>query len=173
MVKAYHKTYGLPVLITRSSNNFGPYQYPEKLIPILILNALHDEPLPIYGDGLNIRDWIYVLDNCAGIDFVFQRGKIGEIYNIGAGDERTNIEIANLILKELNKPKSLIKFVKDRPGHDFRYSLNTDKIRSLGWKHGYNFEKVLGDTVRWYAENEGWWKQIGQITLEGGRVEKS
>jgi dTDP-glucose 4,6-dehydratase len=173
LVKAYHKTYGLPVLITRSSNNFGPYQYPEKLIPVLILNALHDEPLPIYGDGLNIRDWIYVLDNCAGIDFVFRGGKIGEIYNIGAGDERTNIEIANLILKELNKPTSLIKFVKDRPGHDFRYSLNTDKIRSLGWKPGYNFEKVLGDTVRWYAENGWWWKPIGQITLEGGRVEKS
>lgn len=157
LVKAYFKTHGLPVLITRSSNNFGPYQYPEKLIPVLILNALHDKPLPIYGEGKNIRDWIYVLDNCEAIDFVFQKGKVGEVYNIGAGNERANIEIANLILKELNKPKSLIRFVKDRPGHDFRYSLNCEKIKKLGWIPRYNFEDALKETIEWYRDNEWWW----------------
>jgi len=160
LVKAYYKTYGLPVLITRSSNNFGPYQYPEKLIPVLILNALHDKPLPIYGEGKNVRDWIYVQDNCEAIDFVFRRGKIGEIYNIGAGNEKTNIEIANLILGELNKPKGLIKFVKDRPGHDFRYSLNCEKIKRLGWIPRYKFEEALRATMEWYRENEGWWKPL-------------
>jgi dTDP-glucose 4,6-dehydratase len=154
LVKAYHRTYDLPVLITRSSNNFGPYQYPEKLIPVLILKAMHDEPLPIYGDGRNVRDWIYVLDNCAGIDMVFQRGKIGEIYNIASRNEKQNIEIANLILEELNKPKSLIKFVEDRPGHDKRYSLNIEKIRELGWDSRYRFEDALTETIRWYKENE-------------------
>ena len=157
LVKAYFKTHGLPVLITRSSNNFGLYQYPEKLIPVLILNALHDKPLPIYGEGKNIRDWIYVLDNCEAIDFVFQKGKIGEVYNMGAGNERANIEIANLILKELNKPKSLIRFVKDRPGHDFRYSLNCEKIKKLGWIPRYNFEDALKETIEWYRDNEWWW----------------
>ena len=158
LVKAYFKTHGLPVLITRSSNNFGPYQYPEKLIPVLILNALHDKPLPIYGEGKNIRDWIYVLDNCEAIDFVFQKGKVGEVYNIGAGNERANIEIANLILKELNKPKSLTRFVKDRPGHDFRYSLNCEKIKKLGWIPRYNFEDALKETIEWYRDNE-WWQR--------------
>ena len=160
LVKAYHKTYGLPVLITRSSNNIGPYQYPEKLIPVLILNALHDKPLPIYGDGLNVRDWIYVLDNCEAIDLVSQKGKSGEIYNIGAGNERTNIEIVNLILEELNKPKSLINFVKDRPGHDFRYSLDTKKIRGLGWVPRYKFEDAMKETIRWYVDNEWWWRPL-------------
>ena len=160
LCKAYFKTYGLPVLITRSSNNFGPYQYPEKLIPVLILNALHDKPLPIYGEGKNIRDWIYVLDNCEAIDFVFQKGKVGEVYNIGAGNERANIEIANLILKELNKPKSLIRFVKDRPGHDFRYSVNCEKIKKLGWIPRYNFEDALKETIEWYRDNEWWWEAL-------------
>lgn len=164
LVKAYYKTYGLPVLITRSSNNFGPYQYPEKLIPVLILNALHDKPLPIYGEGKNVRDWIYVLDNCEAIEIVFQKGKIGETYNIGAGNEKTNIEIANLILKELNKPKSLIKFVKDRPGHDFRYSLNCNKIRELGWAPRYKFEEALRATIKWYAENEWWWRPLVDLS---------
>ena len=158
LVRAYYKTYGLPVLITRSSNNFGPYQYPEKLIPVLILNALHDKPHPIYGEGKNVRDWIYVLDNCSGIDFVFQKGKFEEIYNIASGNEKMNIEIANLILEELKKTKSLIKFVKDRPGHDFRYSLDTTKIRELGWKPKVKFEEGIKETVRWYIENERWWK---------------
>jgi dTDP-glucose 4,6-dehydratase len=154
LVKAYHKTYGLPVLITRSSNNFGPYQYPEKLIPVLILKAMHDELLPIYGDRRNVRDWIYVLDNCAGIDMVFKRGEIGEIYNIASGNEKQNIEIANLILEELNKPKSLIKFVEDRPGHDQRYSLNIEKVRELGWNSKYRFEDAVKETIRWYKDNE-------------------
>ena len=154
LVKAYHKTYGLPVLITRSSNNFGPFQYPEKLIPVLILKAMHDEPLPIYGDGRNVRDWVYVLDNCSGIDMVFQKGKIGEIYNIASGNEKQNIEIATLILRELGKPKSLINFVEDRQGHDKRYSLNIEKIRELGWNSRYRFEDALRETIRWYKENE-------------------
>jgi dTDP-glucose 4,6-dehydratase len=160
LVRAYYKTYGLLVLITRSSNNFGPYQYPEKLIPVLILNALHDKPLPIYGEGKNVRDWIYVLDNCEAIDCVYRRGKVGEIYNIGAGNEKTNLEIANLILGELNKSMSLIKFVKDRPGHDFRYSLDTKKLRELGWISGYKFEDALKETINWYKENKWWWERI-------------
>ncbi len=163
LVKAYHKTYDLPVLITRSSNNFGPYQYPEKLIPVLILNALHDKTLPIYGTGKNLRDWIYVLDNCSGIDIVFQKGKTGEIYNIGTDNEKTNIEIANLILKGLNKPKSLIRFIADRTGHDFRYSLDCEKIKELGWKSRYRFEDALRETIRWYKENEWWWKTLNRF----------
>jgi len=162
LVKAYYKTYGLPVLITRSSNNFGPYQYPEKLIPVLILNALHEKSLPIYGEGKNIRDWIYVLDNCEAIDLIFQKGKIGEIYNIGTGNEKTNIEIANLILKGLNKPKSLIEFVMDRPGHDFRYSLNCEKIKKLGWKPKVRFEEGIEKTIKWYVENRWWWEPLLQ-----------
>ncbi len=160
LVKAYHKTYDLPVMITRSSNNFGPYQYPEKLIPVLILNALQDAPLPIYGEGKNVRDWIYVLDNCEAIDLVFQKGKRGEIYNIGGGNERANLEIAGLILNELKKPKNLMKFVEDRPGHDFRYSLNCEKIKELGWLPRYNFKDALSYTVKWYVENEWWWKPL-------------
>ena len=156
LVTAYYKTYGLPVLITRSSNNFGPYQYPEKLIPVLILKAMQDEALLIYGDGLNVRDWIYVEDNCGAIDFVFQKGEIGEIYNIASGNEKMNIEIANLILRALNKPKSLIRFVEDRPGHDQRYSLNIEKIRELGWNSRYRFEDALEETIRWYKK-KGWY----------------
>jgi dTDP-glucose 4,6-dehydratase len=160
LVKAYHKTYGLPIMITRSSNNFGPYQYPEKLIPVLIINALQNFPLPIYGEGKNVRDWIYVLDNCEAIDFVFQKGKTGEIYNIGGGNERTNLEIASLILGKLKKPKNLIKFVEDRLGHDFRYSLNCEKINKLGWTPRYTFDESLSNTIKWYVENEWWWKPL-------------
>lgn len=162
LVRAYHKTYGLPVLITRSSNNFGPYQYPEKLIPVLILNALHGRSLPIYGTGTNVRDWIYVLDNCEAIDLVFRKGRSGEIYNIGAGNEKTNIEIAELILGELKKSKSLIKFVEDRKGHDFRYSVNTKKIRGIGWAPIYKFDDVMKETIRWYKENGWWWEPLLQ-----------
>ena len=160
LVKAYYKTYDLPVLITRSSNNFGPYQYPEKLIPLFITNALRDKPLPVYGDGLNVRDWIYVIDNCSAIDLVYRKGKIGEIYNIASGNEKTNLEVTDLILKELNKPKSLIKFVKDRPGHDRRYSLDFTKMNKLGWKPKYDFESAMKATVKWYVENEWWWKPL-------------
>jgi dTDP-glucose 4,6-dehydratase len=160
LVKAYFKTYGLPVLITRSTNNFGPYQYPEKLIPLLTINALLNKPLPIYGDGLNVRDWIYVLDNCSAINLVSEKGKFGEIYNIGAGNEKTNLEVTRLILKVLSKPESLIKFVKDRPGHDWRYSLEIKKIRKLGWKPDSSFESALKTTVNWYKENSWWWKPL-------------
>jgi len=163
LVKAYHRTYGLPVLITRSSNNFGPYQYPEKLIPVLILNALHNKPLTIYGKGKNIRDWIYVLDNCEAIGFVFKKGKIGEIYNIASDDERKNIEVAKLILKKFNKPESLIKFVKDRPGHDFRYSLNCEKIKKIGWRPKTNFEVGIKETIDWYKNNKCWWHTLMPI----------
>jgi dTDP-glucose 4,6-dehydratase len=162
LVKAYHKTYGVPVLLTRSSNNFGPFQYPEKLIPVLIINALHDKPLPIYGEGKNVRDWIYVLDNCEAIDLIFQKGGLGETYNIGAGNEKTNIEIANLILKKLNKPESLIEFVMDRPGHDFRYSLNCEKIKKMGWEPKVSFEEGIEKTIKWYVENRWWWGPLLQ-----------
>jgi dTDP-glucose 4,6-dehydratase len=160
LVNAYYKTYGLQVVITRSSNNFGPYQYPEKLIPVLILNAYHNKLLPIYGDGLNVRDWIYVLDNCAAIDIAYRKGVSGEIYNIGGGNERTNLELAHMILEKLNKPKSLIRFVTDRPGHDRRYALNCDKIHKLGWHPKYQFRDALEYTIKWYVENKWWWEPI-------------
>jgi len=160
LVMSYWKTYRVPVIITRSSNNFGPYQYPEKLIPLFITNALEDKPLPLYGDGLNVRDWIYVLDNCEAIDIVFHKGKEGEIYNIGGGNEKTNIEITKLILKLLGKPESLIRYVKDRPGHDRRYSIDSSRVKALGFESRYTFEEALATTVRWYRENEWWWKKI-------------
>lgn len=160
LVRAYSKTYGSPVLITRSSNNFGPYQYPEKLIPFFILNALQNKSLPVYGDGMNTRDWIYVLDNCSAIDTVYNKGKLGEIYNIGSGNEKTNMEITALILEELNKSRSLISFVKDRPGHDWRYSLDSTKINNLGWEPEFDFEKALKYTIQWYKENRWWWEPL-------------
>lgn len=157
---SYFKTYGLPILITRSSNNFGPYQYPEKLIPLFTLNALEGKSLPVYGDGRNVRDWIYVQDNCAAIDLVAQKGASGEIYNIAAKNERENLEITHLILKFLNQPKELIQFVQDRPGHDRRYSLDMVKIEELGWHASIQFEDALMQTVHWYRENEWWWKPL-------------
>ena len=160
LVKAYHKTYGLPILIVRSTNNFGPYQHPEKLIPLTIVRALRDMPIPVYGDGMNVRDWIYVEDNCSAIDLILHKGASGEIYNVGAGNEKTNLEVVNLILSLLNKPSSLVTFVEDRPGHDRRYSLNTDKVRSLGWKPMYGFEEALQMTVKWYLDNQWWWKPL-------------
>lgn len=157
---AYYKTYGLPVLITRCSNNFGPYQYPEKLIPVLILKALKNQPLPIYGDGTNIRDWIYVRDHCSAIDRVVTGGSCGNIYTIGSGYEKTNLEIAKMILKFLKKPEDLITFVGDRPGHDFRYSLSAREMNLLGWKPQYKFEEALDETISWYVQNEWWWKPL-------------
>jgi dTDP-glucose 4,6-dehydratase len=157
---SYFITYDLPVLITRSTNNFGPYQYPEKLIPKSIINAISDKPLPIYGDGKNVRDWLYVTDNCEAIDLVLYKGKRGEVYNVGAGNEEMNIKIANLILEELGKPKSLIKFVEDRLGHDFRYSLNCIKIGKLGWLAKTSFEQGIRKTISWYEENEWWWTPL-------------
>ncbi len=160
LVISYYKTYKLPVLITRSSNNYGPYQYPEKVMPLFITNALEDKKLPLYGEGKNIRDWLYVLDNCEAIDLVLHKGKEGEIYNIGGGEELKNIDLARLILKELGKSEGLIQSVKDRPGHDFRYSLDCSKIKKLEWKPKYSFEKGLKDATTWYKENKEWWAKI-------------
>jgi len=160
LVRAYEKTYGVHSIITRSSNNFGPFQYPEKLIPRFITNALKEKPLPVYGDGRNVRDWIYVLDNCEAIEFVSRRGKPGNIYNIASGDERQNIEITKKILDILKKPDSLIQYVCDRPGHDRRYSLDTAKLQKLGWKPRYSFEQALCETVTWYNENPWWWTPL-------------
>jgi len=150
LVQAYVRTYDFPAIITRSSNNFGPYQYPEKAIPLFITNAIENKALPLYGDGLNIRDWIYVLDNCVALDLVLHKGELGQIYNIGAGNEKTNIEISRFILKELGKSESLIQFVKDRPGHDRRYALNCNKIAALGFKPRYAFKEALRMTIQWY-----------------------
>ena len=160
MVLAYFQSKGLPALITRGSNNFGPNQYPEKFIPLFITNAIDDEPLPLYGDGKQVRDWIYVLDHCEGIDIVLHRGQPGEVYNVGGGNERTNIEVALEILRLLGKPSSLIRHVADRPGHDRRYSLDCTRLRSLGWAPRHSFSEALADTVRWYAENQWWWRKI-------------
>lgn len=158
---AYWKTYQLPVVITRCSNNLGPFQFPEKLIPLAITNALENKPIPIYGDGLNIRDWIYVLDHCRALDLAIQKGKPGEVYNIAANQEKTNLELIHQLLDMMAKPQSLVTFVADRPGHDRRYALNTSKItRELGWKPLYSFEKALAATVDWYLNHEHWWRQI-------------
>lgn len=154
LVRSYYKTYDLPLLITRSSNNYGPYQYPEKLIPLFILNAMQDKSLPVYGKGENVRDWIYVMDNCSGIDTVLNKGKFGEVYNIGGGNEKTNLEITHMILDLLDKPESLITYVEDRLGHDLRYSLDSTKTRELGWKPEWDFEDGLKETVEWYKDNK-------------------
>jgi len=160
IAKAFHATYGLDVVISRSSNNFGPFQYPEKLIPKLILRTLHNKPLPLYGDGKQVRDWIYVEDNCEAIDMTMRKGKSGEIYNVASGIERTNLDVAKLILQALEKPENLIQFVLDRPGHDRRYSLDISKVRKLGWKLKYGFEEALRRTITWYAKNEWWWQPL-------------
>jgi len=156
---SYHKTFGLSVLITRSSNNFGPFQFPEKLIPLFITNAIEDRPLPLYGDGGNIRNWLYVLDNCEAIDLVLHKGSPGEIYNVGGETEVTNLEITTTILRELGKPKELIRFVKDRLGHDRRYSLDCAKIRRLGFKPAHRFSNAMRATVDWYVHNREWWQR--------------
>lgn len=158
LVNAYYITYKLPVLITRTSNNFGMYQHPEKLVPLTITNLLRNKKVPVYGDGLNVRDWIFVIDNCRAIDLVLHKGKIGEIYNISAGNEIKNIELVKIILKEMNKDESYIQFVKDRPGHDRRYSINSEKIKSLGFKIKYQFKEALKETIEWYKNNKEWWE---------------
>jgi dTDP-glucose 4,6-dehydratase len=160
MVRAYHETYGLNTVVTRGSNTFGPYQYPEKLAPLFITNALDDEPLPVYGDGRQVRDWLYVEDHCAGIDLVLHQGAAGGIYNVGGGNERYNLDVTHLILRLLGKPESLIRHVADRPGHDRRYALNTTRLRALGWRPAHDFETALAATVEWYRQNEWWWRPI-------------
>ncbi len=161
LVRAYHKTYGLPVNITRCSNNYGPYQFPEKLIPLMIHNAQNDIPLPVYGDGMQIRDWLHVKDHCYAIYTVLQKGVSGEVYNIGGNNEKANIEIIKLILRELRKPENLITYVKDRPGHDRRYAIDNSKISSLlGWKPSYTFEQGMHESIQWYLKNHTWIERI-------------
>jgi len=161
MVRAYNETFNLPVNITRCSNNYGPYQFPEKLIPLMISNALENKPLPVYGDGLNVRDWLHVYDHCTAVDMVLHEAKSGEIYNIGGNNEKMNIDIVKLILKDLGKSESLIQFVKDRPGHDRRYAIDSTKIQNdLGWKPEYTFETGISETINWYLENKDWWMRI-------------
>ena len=160
LVLAYHRTYGAPVLITRSSNNFGPWQYPEKIIPLFIINAIDDQALPVYGDGLNVRDWLYVDDNCAGIDAVLRKGALGEVYNIGGGNEVRNLALTRQILELLGKSPELIRFVADRPGHDRRYSIDCGKLQALGWRPATPFETGLERTVSWYRDNPPWWRKI-------------
>ncbi|MDA8233301.1 MAG: dTDP-glucose 4,6-dehydratase [Clostridia bacterium] len=161
LVRAYHETFGLPVNITRCSNNYGPYQFPEKLIPLMVTNALYDQPLPVYGDGLNVRDWLHVEDHCSAIDLVLHKGVVGEVYNIGGNNEKTNIEIVKAILGHLGKPESLIKYVTDRLGHDRRYAIDATKIETeLGWTPKYTFQKGIGETIDWYVQNREWWQKI-------------
>ncbi len=161
LVLAYHRTYGLPVTISRCSNNYGPYHFPEKLIPLMIVNALHDKPLPVYGQGINVRDWLYVEDHCRAIDLILRNGTEGEIYNVGGHNEMQNLEIVKLICKELDKPESLITFVTDRKGHDLRYAIDPTKIHEeLGWLPETKFEDGIGKTVQWYLDHQDWWEEI-------------
>jgi len=160
LARAYYRTYGVPVIVTRGSNTYGPYQQPEKLVPLFVSNALEGKQLPVYGDGRQVRDWLHVMDHCSGIETVIEKGKPGEIYNIGGGNERTNIEITKMILEVTGKDESLIKYVQDRPGHDRRYSLDSTKLMQLGWKPTHNFETAMRDTIRWYMENQEWWRRI-------------
>lgn len=161
LVLAYQHTHGVPAVITRCSNNYGPFQFPEKLIPLMIANALQDKPLPVYGDGLNVRDWLHVADHCTALDMVLHRGTVGQVYNIGGSNEKTNLEVIHLILHQLGKPESLITFVKDRLGHDRRYAIDSSRIQAeLGWKPSVTFEEGLAATVRWYREHRTWWERI-------------
>ncbi|MDZ4712709.1 MAG: dTDP-glucose 4,6-dehydratase [bacterium] len=161
LCNAFYHTFKLPILITRCSNNYGPYQFPEKLIPLMIAKALGDEDLPVYGDGKNIRDWLYVEDHCSAIMEVLHKGKYGEVYNVGGNNEWYNIDIVKIILKKLDKPESRIRYVKDRPGHDRRYAIDSSKMMNeLGWKPAFDFEKGIEMTINWYVENENWWKKV-------------
>lgn len=160
LVRSYYTTHKMPAIITRCTNNFGPYQYPEKLIPLFITNLLEDKKVPVYGTGKNIREWIYVLDHCRAIDFIIQKGKIGEIYNVGSGNEKTNMEITEKILEYLGKDESMIQFVEDRKGHDMRYSLDSSKLKKLGWNPLYDFETAISKTIQWYIQNTWWWKKL-------------
>ena len=161
LVMAYHRTFKMPCTISRCSNNYGPYHFPEKLIPLMISRALNDEKLPVYGEGKNVRDWLYVEDHCRAIDMIVRGGRDGEVYNVGGHEEKANIDIVKLILKKLNKPESLIEFVKDRPGHDLRYAMNPAKLeKELGWKPSVTFEEGIDKTITWYLNNKPWWEHI-------------
>lgn len=160
LARSYYITHNLPVIVTRCTNNFGPYQYPEKLIPLFVTNLIEGKKVPVYGTGQNVRDWIYVLDHCRAVDFVLRHGEPGEIYNIGGGNEKSNLEITEGILRALGRDESMVEYVPDRPGHDWRYSLDSSKLRSMGWKPEFDFETALQETVRWYRENEWWWRPL-------------
>jgi dTDP-glucose 4,6-dehydratase len=161
LVQAYHRTFKVPVTISRCSNNYGPYHFPEKLIPLMIANALNDKPLPVYGEGINVRDWLYVEDHCSAIDLIIHNGKVGEVYNVGGHNEMKNIDIVKIIIKELGKTEDLITFVKDRAGHDMRYAIDPTKIHSeLGWLPATKFEDGIKMTIKWYLENRKWWENI-------------
>ena len=161
LVQAYYRTFKLPVTISRCSNNYGPYHFPEKLIPLMIANALYDKELPVYGKGENVRDWLYVEDHCSAIDLIIHKGRVGEVYNIGGHNEKTNLEVVKIILKELNKSESLIKYVTDRPGHDMRYAIDPTKIHTeLGWLPATKFEDGIKKTIKWYLDNKTWWQNI-------------
>ena len=162
LARSYYITHDLPVIVTRCTNNFGPYQYPEKLIPLFVTNLLDGKKVPVYGTGKNVRDWIYVLDHCRALDFVLRHGEPGEIYNIGGDNEKSNLEITEGILRVLGKDGSMIEYVRDRPGHDWRYSLDSSKLRSMGWKPEFDFEAALQATVEWYVENAWWWRPLKQ-----------
>lgn len=166
LVQAYFITYGLPVTITRGANNVGPYQYLEKVVPLFATNALLGLPLPIYGDGLQMRDYAHVFDHCTGIDAVLQKGTLGEVYNVGTGREMTNRDMVNIVLESLGKSKDLIRFVTDRPGHDRRYSMNVDKLRTLGWEPKYDPREAVAQAARWYADNEAWWAPLRRGEFE-------
>jgi dTDP-glucose 4,6-dehydratase len=166
MVRAYHQTYGLPTIVTRGSNTYGPYQYPEKIVPLFVTNLIDDQPVPVYGDGNQVRDWMYVLDHCRGIDIALHHGTPGEIYNVGGGNERPNIEIVKMMLAYLNKPDTLIRHVKDRPGHDRRYSIDTGKIQKLGYKPEHPLEEHMKSTFQWYVDNSEWWRAIKEKQRE-------
>lgn len=161
LVLAYHRTYGLPVTISRCSNNYGPYHFPEKLIPLVISRAMADESIPVYGEGANVRDWLYVRDHCTAIDLIIRKGRDGEVYNIGGHNEKSNLEVVKTILKELGKSEDLITYVKDRPGHDLRYAMDPEKIETeLGWEPEYRFEEGIKVTIQWYLDHQDWWKHI-------------
>jgi dTDP-glucose 4,6-dehydratase len=160
LCRAYLVTYKLPVIIIRSCNNFGPYQYPEKVIPLFVTNALDNKKLPLYGDGLNVRDWLYVLDTCQAIDLVLHKGETGQIYNVAAGNERANLELTKLILKMMGKTEDLIEYAKDRPGHDRRYGASWSRIKGLGWQPQYQFQQALRETIKWYQDNQEWWRKL-------------
>ena len=161
LVFAYHRTFGLPITISRCSNNYGPYHFPEKLIPLMISRALNDEKLPVYGNGENVRDWLHVYDHCAAIDLILHKGRVGEVYNVGGHNERTNLEVVRTILKALGKSEDLITYVTDRPGHDLRYAIDPQKLENeLGWKPTYNFDTGIAQTIQWYLDNKQWWENI-------------
>ena len=161
LVFAYHRTFGLPITISRCSNNYGPYHFPEKLIPLMISRALNDEKLPVYGNVENVRDWLHVYDHCAAIDLILHKGRVGEVYNVGGHNERTNLEVVRTILKALGKSEDLITYVTDRPGHDLRYAIDPQKLENeLGWKPTYNFDTGIAQTIQWYLDNKQWWENI-------------